>query len=276
MKLTRLFKICSILSILTLISAQWPSEQESIETSFGEYNEGFFSNSVVYSSFDDSFLPYESGEVIFYQDDSIYSNSSLSENNLLIVHHTKDYRTQYYNFNERQETRNRLRVEQSVTLGSTNGKSEFAIFDSELEQWINPYLMLPVNESSLIQNPISNPVLISRSGEIELFDGQTVSSKNYILQFSIAEGIALPKRVKVSHLGQTICDYNFESLKMVDGDLFLNGSDQLPVESIWRANNLIHTSAFLLIPGRAVIEITIENQHGNESKIRYTISVLQG
>lgn len=267
--------IVLMFSLLIILSAQWPVSQETIEVGFGALYQNRYSTSLQFNSIAEPIVPYDAGEVIFYQDESHFSNNSLSERNLLIIHHSKEYRTLYSNFDARIETKNRLHVENSVTLGNTSGKSEFSIYDTELEQWISPYLMLPVMDKLFNIDQFINPALISNSEEFPLVDGLTVSSSNYVLQFSINENLNLPRRVKISHLGQTLCDYTFESLKMVDGELLLNGINCLTPDSVWFTNNRFISSNVLLIPGRAVFEITIEDQNGKESKVRYIINVLQ-
>ena len=262
----------------SLFSFEWPVEDTTILSTFGESEEGIYKTAVQVGVGRQPVRAVLDGEVLYYnagRTERWGPQSGLG--NYVVLAHPGGLRSVYSHLD--QPFRARFSISQGDTIGST-GESGYSrmrnvglsIIDVESGQYINPLILLPpVNDvtAPVIQNLYMfedetmeqiDDVIIVEPGEIRIvmkaFDlGEAVRFFNPMNVFQIL--------VYVNGVEKTAL--SFEGIMEQEGALVLAGGENYSVNDLFAERFLFELGTFTMQPGESRMEIIVKDYIGNET-----------
>jgi hypothetical protein len=264
----------------SLFSFEWPVEDTTILSTFGENDEGVYKTAVQVGVGRQPVQAVLDGEVLYYNAGRVERWGPQSGlGNYVVLAHPGGLRSVYSHLDQPFRARGRFSITQGETIGST-GESGYSrmtnvglsIIDVENGQYINPLILLPpVNDvtSPIIQNLYMfedetmeqiGEVTIVEPGEIRLvmkaYDlGEVVRFFNPMNVFQIL--------VYVNGVEKTAV--NFEGIMEQQGGLVLTGGGNYSVNDLFAERFLFELGTFTMQPGESRMEIIVKDYIGNET-----------
>ncbi|MBO7048920.1 MAG: M23 family metallopeptidase [Spirochaetia bacterium] len=185
---------CFILAAVSLAAYDSPAPGGKITASFGSESKGQFNTGIDINA--EEVFAAESGEVLYYGD------------NLVAVAHADSILTIYSNVAVSEALTKDIHVNKGQLLGKTKeGSLHFALYDLEMEQYINPLLMTDN---------------IKRS-ELPKVKGLSYDTSGGMLSVYMSDrGLLGLYKVQVSVDGQVVRTLGFRTLCLKDGVMVLD------------------------------------------------------
>lgn len=185
---------CFILAAVSLAAYDSPAPGGKITASFGSESKGQFNTGIDINA--EEVFAAESGEVLYYGD------------NLVAVAHADSILTIYSNVAVSEALTKDIHVNKGQLLGKTKeGSLHFALYDLEMEQYINPLLMTDN---------------IKRS-ELPKVKGLSYDTSGGMLSVYMSDrGLLGLYKVQVSVDGQVVKTLGFRTLCLKDGVMVLD------------------------------------------------------
>ena len=279
-------------SCLSLFGFQWPVENRVLTATFGESRWDHFHTGIDLGGGSQTVRPIEAGEVIYYFDRSDRRRTPPSGlGSFVVLEHERGIRSIYAHLEEGSIGTIDSVVDQSTELGrigdtgASLGKHlHLEIIDSELNNYVNPLLVLPVLEDST--EPVIRGVRIIPEGgdpdaiPIPLFDGAKVPSGNHRLLvelFDLSQHVAYfcpmaPFRVSGFLNGSEVFDIAFESIGEEGGSQVMDLQKTI-FDEFYYDDWVLDVAGVPFRVGEIQMEIVARDITDNETVFRLAVSV---
>ena len=283
------FKITFILiyfSLFQLYAYQWPIAGGFLTASFGENDSDSFLKGIRISGHGSIVSPFLEGEIIYYSEED--DNLPSVMGNTRVLHHDNGFLSIYGHLENSYSQLVNYYLSEDDQLGiiGNSGRSYekslfLMIYDSQMNQYVNPQLILPPSGD---QNPpVITKVIILNNGEInELKEVNNLKpGKVEVLAEIIDYGGSsnnsietVPYSISLFYLGNEINMIKYDTLKEEKGELILTGGRPRPVSfsELYR-DNAIFLGEITLSSGVAFLEISASDISGNNSTNTYQLKI---
>jgi len=257
----------------SLFAFQWPIAGGFLTASFGENVRESYLKGIYISGPGSIVSPFLDGEMIYYANESDKLPPVMG--NVKVLHHDNGFRSIYAHmepfFDEQQvylEEKDQLGM--VGDSGRTDGKSLFfMIYDSEMNQYVNPQIILPPSGDSAAPR-IESVTLLSEGKPILLSDINRLSpglvqvfAKIVDSDGSLTRVIdTVPYSVTMLYLGNEINQIKFDTLKEENGKLVLRGGRPATFADLYRGDE-IYLGEIYLSGGVGYLEISASDRAGN-------------
>lgn len=283
--LLNIFLFLSVLNPLFPIS--WPVEDPVISATFGQDKLGSFNNGIEISGKNVEVKPSESGEVIYYSEESNNSIIPSVMGDFIIIEHERKLRTLYASIDFEKQPELYKKVSMSDVLGRTaNIETEsdsclfFALMDSEFQQFLNPLLLL----NTIVDDkfPIIEEVGIQTSkGYKKIMEDTNISSgdaqillKMYDPSMTKEETFRMmPFKIHLFNNGEEIFFVAFESIRYEDGKAVVQTQNELFYSDYFRDDGFVSLGKMNLVPGKSRFEVLISDYSGNEKSFSFNLTI---
>ncbi|MEA1912139.1 MAG: M23 family metallopeptidase, partial [Spirochaetota bacterium] len=232
-----------LLLLGNLYGFQWPVSDVVLISTFGESEFDEYIKGLDIGGDVQDIRPIDSGELVYY---SHYNSSPLDLpsglGSFVIYQHKNGIRSLYGHLEDSSIKTDNYKVGMSDvigTMGSTGttvgSMLHLQVLDTEFKKYINPLLSLPFLDDKT--NPVINEVILSSSqGRFMLGSEKKIQSGIYSLSADIrdlSESAGYycplaPYSISLFINGENLANINFESLRVEDGEMFLQESDGIP------------------------------------------------
>lgn len=283
-----LFFIMILLLVGNIYGFQWPVSEVVLISTFGESEFNEYIKGLDIGGGVQDISPIDSGELVYYsRNDSSPLDLPSGLGSYVIYQHKNGIRSLYGHLeNSSIKTDNYLVGMSDIigTMGSTGTAVgpmlHLQVIDTEFRKYINPLLSLPLlNDKS---KPVINEVILSSSqGRLLLSSEEKIQAGVYSLSADIrdlSENAGYycplaPYSISLFINGENLANINFESLRVEDGEMFLQESDGIPYSELYLSDWEIFIGNFELSPGDVMIEISVKDFSGNEGVKKYFLKV---
>lgn len=283
-----------IMSIIFLLSGffcfafDWPIGGRNISSTFGSKGYGTFYQGIKLNSRGEKVHPSEKGEIIYYHDESgPFSKLPSGLGSFIIVEHEGELKTVYGHLRKGSVIETPGEVDPAAVLGES-GDTGFAygttlffgVIDGELQQLINPLLLLPPFEDK--RPPvIKSPTMEFRETDISVADNVVVPSGTCRLTATIYDpsehvdffSPMAPYSITVFLGGETITSIEFDALEITNGSLKLPGSSGISYSDFYSEEWVLNLGEIELQPGKTQLEIVARDLGENETSVLYNLNV---
>ncbi len=282
----------SIWFIASATAYDWPVEKKILTATFGESRKNHYHAGIDIAGGDQAIHPIEKGELVFYSEEADDPEDIPSGmGSFIVLEHQGGIRSIYAHIERGSIQKNKIAVEKPDVIGVTGdtgysvGKHlHLEIFDKELNQLVNPLLLLPALEDK--QAPFLKSLYLVKNGEqTALKRWQFIGAGTYELQLEVYDQSQFvryfcpmaPYSISVFLNGEETFSLQYDSLKDVQGEIVLNGKSGLTLRKHYVADQdwLIRAGRLELKPGESNVEIVIKDYAGNERATPVYFSVKQ-
>ena len=271
-------------------SYQWPVDQKTVVTTFGQNIAGGFHNGIDLAGAGQDVRPLDAGIILFYQVEKSDPRGLPSGiGSFVVVQHEKKLRSLYGHLNISEEIVSNKMTTCSATevLGKSGegGYSEGArlhlsAFDTELNQVVNPYLLLPPLEEK-IRPTVRNVILRNKEKALSLPDAGPFSDGTWAVSADIFDQSSAvryfcpmaPYKISVFLNGQETFQVTFDAIKEKDGTLRLYPSADVSFPMLYESELTMKLGSVQLNRGLANLEIIVKDFVGNERILSYQFRV---
>ena len=260
---------------------QWPVDQKTVVATFGQNFAGGFHNGIDLAGGGQDVRPLDAGVILYYQVEKQDPRDLPSGiGSFVVVQHEKKLRSLYGHMNLVSEIVSDKMTSCSATdvLGKSGegGYSEgarlhLAAFDTELNQVVNPYLLLPPLEEK-IRPTVRNVTLKNKEKSIQLPDAGPVSDGSWAVSADVFDQSSAvryfcpmaPYKISVFLNGQETFKATFDALKEKDGAIRLYPSADVTYSMLYEGDLTMKLGTIQLNRGLANLEIIVKDFAGNE------------
>lgn len=280
-----LFMIIALTSVNLLFSYQWPTNKDYLKSLFGTVNEGTVQDGIKFYGVGQAIYPLADGEIIYYQDSFVFGDLDYTgdEGNILVLRHLGEFKSIYRNFSTTDSYELSKDLKKTEMVGISDNSSDdfiFSIYDDKRQAYINPQQILPfllddrkpVIRGVFLENEgneyklARNKILPSGSSTLTINAWDIVTVKGRYMKF-------IPFRVNVFVDGFERYNASFSSIKEIDGEMFLSGESDIPMDKILSVGDMLFGGDIYLTNGRSLIEVVVRDIDGNETSKSYSVIV---
>lgn len=228
--MTKYRSIAVIASIILLsgftLSFQWPVQNGTIHSTFGEPRPDHFHNGVDVSSIDKKVYPVKEGNLVFAWDKSLFPLEQYpGVGNYCIIEHNKKEKSLYVHLENNLNLKKRYELSDSIAFMGNTGRSygthlHFAILNNSTVS-INPFTLLPPQDDK--KPPVIEGVYIKVGDSYtRLREGANIRlTQHHPLAIQCFDAIQRNERcgvfaMKVILNNVTIADVTFDAIKLDD------------------------------------------------------------
>lgn len=274
--------LCFLLSS-SLFAFQWPSDYSNMISSFYTRSlDNTYKDGLVFKGESLSVFPMSDGEVVFQSEGMEWGKQSImpSEGDFLILEHKGQYRSVYQGYESLSfGAQNKYRM--TDLLGTmTDSEFLFALYDTKLQQYVNPQLVLPVQED-LYAPVIGSVVLESGQTTYRVVNNVEVPDGMALLYFDAWDIIisggkqikTMPYSIYIFIDGLEVFKVSFDALREIDNKIYLIGDENIDTELFRTSEKNIYAGKIYLNRGRSIIEVVVRDIFGNETSRSYALRV---
>jgi hypothetical protein len=277
--------------ILGLVGFQWPVESKQLIATFGGNRfKAFFPGIEISRNTETSEVvqAVAPGEVVYYErGETGFSSLPCGLGSFLVVRHEGGLQSVYAHLEEESIDVEQIAVDTTSRLGKIGdtgfayGKSLFfSLFDEELNQLINPLLILPPiedNKPPLIKNAVlkmeNKEVLLESPGDISAGRGELVATIYDQNEHVDYYSPMAPFVVRLYINGEEKRSVEFEGLQEEDGVITLLSDSGFEHSEYYKSEWTISLGTIDINPGTTSIELVAGDIYENESSATYTVTV---
>ncbi len=274
-----LFLILMGLSVFSINAFQWPVSEISVLASFGQNEFGSFLKGINLGGSPQDVKALDSGELVFYShqaESPLDLPSGLGT--YVIYQHNNGIRSLYGHLQDNSILTDKLIVSLEDVIGKTGNTGMdpgsmlyLQLIDTGFKKYINPLLSLPLLNDQL-KPRIKNVYILSHGEKIILNPKTNIKSGVFGLCADIRDsGVntdfynpLAPFSISLYLNGENLANINFESLKVVEGNMLLQESDGISFEELYKNDWEYFLGEFEFNPGDVMIEISVKDFSGNE------------
>lgn len=265
-----------------VFALQWPVAVGSMTSSFlddGGEGEGGAEPFVVFEGYE-SMRPFDTGEVVFrYAPDDFGALPGAGEA-ILVLEHENGFQSIYSGIDERELRPDRERLSVGEFLKAPDGSGEpgscrFTIRDAQLNQLVNPFVLLPSIEDKAPPS-IRSVLLVRGSEEYELGDELSLKTGRYGVYVDGSDPygkglVRMPYAYSLYNLGSLMLERRLDAVRQDENGLAFK--DGQSVDSVFGRKDYVYLGTVNLTSGQSDLEISLTDIQGNESSRSYTVEV---
>jgi hypothetical protein len=254
--------------ILPLYAIQWPVEDPELLFGFGSPQGDSVSSALGLQGETDLVRSFKEGELIFSASEGYGGFGEGS--GIAVLQHDDGFRSCYGSILPDKKLMYRSRLTERDVLGRAPEKLLFAIRDSRLNQWVNPFFMFSIEDDHL-KPKVESVILEKDEGRIYLSQSSRVVSGSYRLLLKVSDKMydegeeLLPNSVKVRYLGQVLFSLSLDSLSSKDGRFLFNGSDTVEGNSLFTEEGYMDVGNITINQGKGLLEVELTDYQGNRT-----------
>ncbi len=240
----KLILFCFLMSAASLAAYDFPAPGGKVTSSFGSMGKGQFNTGIEIET--DNVFASEEGEVLYYGDDFV------------AVAHEDSILTLYSHIAVSEELSRDVNVKKGQLLGRTKGGMlHFAVYDLEMEQYVNPVLMTEAVKKS----------------ELPKVKGISYVSDGGLLSVYLEnKGLTGLYRVQVSYGGEVVRTLGFRTIKR-QGNVLLLDREAFEYKTLYGKSGAFTFPGIRLNPGDNAVEIIITDFYGKKVVFHGRITV---
>ncbi len=265
--MARWFLFLLILCPFSLFSIQWPMGKPELIHGFGKIEDEVVENGICLKGENDRVGAYNDGELIFMADEGYGPPGS---EGMVVLQHDGGFRSCYSGIIPENNLENRSYLKEGDQLGTAPQGLEFAVRDSTLNQWVNPFFMFSVENDRI--KPVVEEVLLEKNGQVfSLADTTSLAAGSYHLLLKISDRMDnsgvdfFPHSVKIRYLGQVHFSLSLDSLVSRDGQIYFVGNDRRPADSFFTEEGYLDGGEIVINQGRGLIEVELSDYQSNRT-----------
>ena len=282
--LKRVFRVLLFLTALSASALQWPVDIDSMSSSFLEDRDGVVQTGLVFEGYD-TMHPFDNGEVVYRYIPEAYGALPQGDSSLLVLSHDNGFQSIYTGITgqETRSDRSRLSAGEFLKAPAESGDEgagfcRFSIRDAKLNQIVNPLILLPVPADSRSPRLVS-VILQDEDNSFELMSGEeelVLPAGNYSVYVKAEDftnrGVRqMPYSFSLYNLGTLLLERKLDALQQQGGDrVFQDGTSMV---SVFSMPEYLLLGDIVMTSGRSIMEISMEDIHGNEGSESFDIEV---
>lgn len=272
-----------VLMNIDLSGYQWPIAGGFLTASFGENNLNSFLKGIRISGYGSIVSPFLEGEIIYYSMESDSLTSVMG--NMRVMQHENGFRSIYGHLENTFQEPDQFELTENDQLGIVGNtgrsyeKSLFLmIFDTELNQYVNPQIILPPSGDA--NAPEISRVLLTRNGKTTDLKEKNILAPGIVdiavdVIDSGSTGVSIktvPYSISLFYLGNEINLIKYDTLKEERGELILQGGRPVSFDNLYRDGN-IYLGQINLSKGIAFLEISASDISGNNTTRTFQLTI---
>ena len=258
---------------------QWPVAVDHMSSSFLDENDGSAEPVFEFSEYD-SMRPFDTGEVVFRYAPNPYGALPGAGEAVLVLEHENGFQSIYsgLSVDELRYDRERLSVGEFLKAPDETaaaGYCRFQIRDAQLNQLVNPFIILPSVRDA--EPPRIDSVLLVQGGrEFLLEDDLSVPAGRYDVYVKgrdpFGRGLfRMPYAYLLYNLGTLMLERQLDAVRQDDRGLAFKDGQSL--DSVFSRKGFVSLGTINLTSGQAVLEISLLDIQGNEGSRSYSVQV---
>lgn len=290
MKTIKTILLTSLILLTVLIPVftfDWPQDDISPKrffSFFGQKRANTISNSLIFSE-SETAKACDNGQVAViiteHEDGFNWFESTLG--NAVIIAHEDSLSTVYANLDQ-DNFNQQLFLNPKVTTGtdlSTTGNSawqekesylEFQIIDTKNHNYINPLILMPrIGKEETLT--LTNITLQNKFGKFYDLETQKNLPAGVYKVYRKRQNLAVPYKTAISVNGSESEKITFDTLKMAEDELSVEGNYLYPVSKLYIENDLMLMGELYLPHGKDTIALIVTDFSGNEKSRRFNVTV---
>lgn len=285
-----LFTVIIFLSAFSTYGFQWPVSDVVLISTFGESKFNGYIKGLDLGGAAQVVRPIDSGELVFYSRQGASPMDLPSGLGVYSIYqHKNGIRSLYGHLEDGSMNTDKYKISMSDTIGTmgTTGTAVGAmlhlqVIDTEFEKYINPLLSLPLLKDQ--SKPLIKDVYLS-SKEVKITIGSEKKIKSGVYGLSadirdLSESTGYycplaPYAVSIFMNGENLANIIYESMKVSDGEMLLEGSEGISCSELYQSDWEIFIGNFEFNPGDVMIEISVKDFAGNESIKIFSLKVAE-
>lgn len=263
---------------------QWPVDIKYMTSSFLEERSSSVQSGLVFEAYD-SMRPYDYGETIFRYIPEDYSSLPGGDDSMLVLEHENGFQSIYAGISsfETRQDRNRLSAGEFLKAPSDEYSSSscyFYIRDADLNQLVNPMILLPVPDDT-VSPDIESVILMDEMNSFELIgnkDDISVPVGNYTVFIKAFDktdnGVRqMPYSYALYNLGSLLLERELDALILRDSERVFKDGESLA--SVFSMTSYLRMGEIILTSGQSLLEVSVTDVHGNEGSKSFQVKVLR-
>ena len=231
----KLILFCFLMAAASLAAYDFPAPGGKVTSSFGSKGKGQFNTGIEIET--ENVFASEEGEVLYYGDDFV------------AVAHEDSILTLYSQIAVSEGLGKDIHIKKGQLLGQTKrGVLHFAVYDLDMEQYINPLLMTEAVKKSELPK-VKRISYVAEGGLLSVY----LEDKGFTGLY----------RVQVSLGGEVVRTLGFSTIQRRDNVLVLD-REAFEYETLYGKNGALTFPGIRLNPGNNVIEIIITDFYGKK------------
>ena len=273
------------LSVSLLVAYQWPNEAGEIAFSFGSFRQGVVSKEITIA-YDSaiSIRPIEMGSLLFVQQANC-DIMPVRAGSTVIMQNSNHIRSIYSYLDNVTVTSTLFENLPFATARNRDGyyTFNFALYDNQLNQFVNPLLFLPLMSQLNTAPVIHNISLLDPFGNlIPITSGLTLPSGHYeLLAYATQASLLgphnhriLPYNFTVEFMGNIITRLELSAFITASAGRALLHSSDIGSHNMYASNGMLRLASLNLTPGQFFITVRVANIFGVEIEQTVLITVV--
>ncbi|MDC7223976.1 MAG: hypothetical protein PQJ60_09560 [Spirochaetales bacterium] len=256
---------------LTVYAIQWPVLESELLYGFGSPMEDGVSSGIGLKHSEESpsaVRPYHDGELIFMARDGYGLNEGAE--GIVVLSHEDGFRSCYGRIEPERDLESRSYLEEDDSLGLAPEELKFAIRDTKLDQWVNPFFMFSVGEDSV--DPTVESVILEKEGRrYSLADSSRLAAGSYRLLIKVYDQMErggppfLPYSVKIRYLGVVHFSLSLDSLVGRDGKSCFDSGELIEADGLFTDEGYLNGGQIIINQGKGLLEVELTDYRGNRT-----------
>jgi hypothetical protein len=261
---------------------QWPVAVESMSSSFlddGDDGSGRAEPFVEFEGYE-SMRPFDTGEVVFRYGPDDFGTLPGAGEAILVLEHENGFQSIYSGIDEQELRTDREKLSVGEFLkapedGGEPGFCRFTIRDAQLNQLVNPFVLLPSIEDKTPPE-IRSVLLVRGADDFELAEDLSLKAGRYNVYVDgrdpFGKGMTrMPYAYFLYNLGSLMLERQLDAVRQDEHGLAFK--DGQSVDSVFSRRNYVYLGTVNLTSGQSDLEISLKDIQGNESSRSYTVQV---
>lgn len=277
----------TLIGPIALQAFEWPIRIPRLVSTFGESRDGQFHTGLDLGGEGQNVYPIEIGETVFsFEEGEIGTELPTGLGSFIVLEHDGGLRSTYSHLAAGSVERSVTSLSPADTIGIVGGTGyteephlHLQITDRELEQLVNPLLVLPQEEDRAAP-VIRNVSLLYGNELVPVTDGATVPVGDAVLVAELYDvnsgsgtNATAPYRILVLHNGQQTFQLTFDALSLSRERLVFFPSDEIDFSALYHTDAMMKLGRLTLMTGKAQLEISAADFRQNRSVASFAVTV---
>lgn len=284
---TALFVQTFLIGPAVLPAFEWPVRDPLLVSTFGESRDGQFHTGLDLTGEGQSVYPIEIGETVFsFEEGELGTELPSGLGSFIVLEHDGGLRSSYSHLEAGSVERGVSSLSPADVIGviGSTGYAEkphlhLQITDRELEQLVNPLLVLPQEENRAAP-VIRNVSLLYGNELVPVTDGATVPAGDAVLVAELYDQnsitgtrVTAPYKILVLHNGLETFQLTFDALALSGDRLVFSPSNEIDFSALYHTDTMMKLGKLTLITGKAQLEISAADFRQNRSVASFAVTV---
>lgn len=269
-------------------SFEWPLKNKIVTATFGEKRWDHFHKGIDIGGGEQEVFPADEGEIIFYYEEGSFSSLPSGLGNFVVLEHQRGLRTLYAHLKGDSIKKEKIKLTKDDVFGVTGNSGgslgthlHFEVIDSELNEIVNPLLLLPPLKDKMRSTIVSVGLMdeeeryVAKNGRLIVSSGM---KSVYVETYDRSPWVdyfcpIAPFEIICFFNGQKILNHKYEKLIFNDDEIVLNRNDNKPSEDYYLDDWTVLLGNINIVEKQNTMKIIVKDINGNVSSKTVYINI---